>query len=202
MTAAADPDNQASDDRLMLRVQTGDPQAFAQLYTRHRAQALNVALAVCSNLHQAEDVVQEGFLSIWRGRSTYSAERGHSFRGWAMETVRNRAIDSLRRDAATKRPQVTRAEIHDVEDLSIASPLVDLVARSERDAGNDALKLSLDRLPDAQAEVISLAYFEQMTHTEIAAELSVPEGTVKGRIRLAMQKLRFGMRSSKRTASK
>jgi len=185
-------DRQASDEQLMALVQAGGSQAFAELYARHYARALGVALAICNDHHHAEDVVQEGFLSIWRGRDTYR-RNGGSLSTWAMEVVRNRAIDSIRREGAGKRPRLTDTEIGEIADAAVSSPLDQIVIRSERDEGHIGLDASLRRLPAAQAEVITLAYFEELSHTQIAARLTLPEGTVKGRMRLAMEKLRDAM---------
>lgn len=183
-----------SDTDLMKRVQAGEGEAFAQLYLRHYAGALGVALAVCKDAHLAEDAVQEGFLSIWRGRSTYEATRGDSLVAWVKEVVRNRAIDSLRREGAGKRPRITDAEVTEIADNAAVSPLDELLARTELSEGREVLGASMRRLPAAQAEIILLAYFEELSHTQIARRLAIPEGTVKGRLRLAMEKLRSGMR--------
>jgi len=171
-----------SDEALMSRVQDDDVQAFGQLYDRHVARALRVAGAVCSQASRAEDAVQEGFLSIWRSRARYRPELG-SFQAWSMRIMRRRAIDSVRRD----RPAPTTVE--EVPEVASGSLQDEVIARSE----GDVLRASLQRLPDAQAEVITLAFFGQLTHTEIADELSLPEGTVKGRMRLGLDKLRIHM---------
>lgn len=181
------PDN--SDDGLMARAQGDDPDAFAELYGRHAAPALAVAQSVCRNAGHAEDAVQEGFLSIWRGRACYEPRTGASFRGWAMETVRNRAIDSHRRRTAVKRPQMSSAPVAEIPTATARSPLDAVIEREER----IALESHLQQLPRAQAEVIALAFFGELTHAEIAARLSLPAGTVKGRMRLGMEKLRRGL---------
>lgn len=181
-----------SDDGLMERAQGDDPVAFAELYGRHAAPAFAVAQSVCRNAGHAEDAVQEGFLSIWRGRARYRPKAGASFRGWAMETVRNRAIDSHRNRTAVKRPQMSSARrITEWPTATTRSPLDEVIERDER----DALEGHLRQLPDAQAEVIALAFFGDLTHAEIAEQLRLPAGTVKGRMRLGMEKLRRGLDS-------
>jgi RNA polymerase sigma-70 factor (ECF subfamily) len=178
-----------SDATLMVRVQADDGDAFAELYDRHSARAFRVARAVCREAGHAEDAVQEGFLAIWRSRATYR-EGVSSFQAWAMMIVRNRAIDSTRRAAA--RPQLETAEgvagrTQADEGAISAQDVVD--AHSER----DALLASLRLLPDPQAEVIVLAFYGELSHSEIATQLDLPPGTVKGRMRLGLEKLRREM---------
>lgn len=176
-----------SDDGLMERAQRNDPSAFAALYDRHAAPAFAVAQSVCRDSGLAEEAVQEGFLSIWRGRDGYRPREGASFRGWAMEIVRNRAIDSHRRRGAAKRPRTFGEPSFELADSSSTLELVIERDRSEH------LSNVLARLPEAQAEVIALAFFGELTHTEISEQLGLPAGTVKGRMRLGMEKLRRGM---------
>jgi RNA polymerase sigma-70 factor, ECF subfamily len=182
-------DQGESDDALMARVQRDDTNAFGELYDRHRGPAFDVAQSVCHNPGLAEDAVQEAFLSIWRGREGYRPRAGASFRAWAMETVRNRAIDSHRRRGATERPPLAPLLVTDLPEAPSQSPLDEVIERGER----DALDGSLSRLPEAQAQVIALAFFGELTHVEIAGQLGLPEGTVKGRMRLGMDKLRRDM---------
>jgi RNA polymerase sigma-70 factor (ECF subfamily) len=177
----------ASDEALMARVQSEDADAFAELYDRHAVRAFRVARAICHDRGHAEDVVQESFLAIWAGRARFSPENG-SFKAWSMSIVKNRAIDSYR--AAAVRPPLqlaeTQAEKPDAKSKSVQDQVV---ARSE----TDAMLLSLRKLPAAQAEVIALAFFGELSHSEIAAQLDLPPGTVKGRMRLGLEKLRRQM---------
>ncbi len=176
-----------SDEELMGGVQAGDPGAFGELYDRHAALALRVARTVDRHRSRAEDAVQEGFLSIWRSRMDYRPDVG-PFQGWAMAIIRHRAVDSFRSESAGHRPQP--ADVKGViPDMSSGSMQDAAIARSE----GDALRASLKRLPPAQAEVIALAFFGELSHSEIAAQLSLPEGTVKGRMRLGLSKLRSQM---------
>jgi len=187
MSAFRVPDE--SDEALMLRAQRNDSAAFGRLYDRHAGPALAVARSVCHNPGLAEDAVQESFLSIWRGRASYRPRAGASFRGWALETVRNRAIDSHRRRLAAKRPRIAAEPVDDLPETASGSALDEVIELDER----KALRGLLERLPEAQAEVISLAFFGEMTHAEIAEQLELPTGTVKGRMRLGMEKLRRDM---------
>jgi RNA polymerase sigma-70 factor (ECF subfamily) len=174
----------------MARAQADDTEAFAQLYDRYATRAFRVARAVCSDTSRAEDVVQEGFLAIWRNRASFRPQIGN-FQAWSMKIVRNRAIDSTRR--AASRPPMQKADWDRSEPPDIgsspASPQDEVMARAER----EALLASLGRLPEAQAEVIVLAFYGELSHSEIAAQLGVPAGTVKGRMRLGLEKLRTEM---------
>jgi RNA polymerase sigma-70 factor (ECF subfamily) len=173
-----------SDEELMGRVRGGDQAAFGELYDRHATRAYRVARSVCNSHSQAEDAVQEGFLSLWRARSQYRTGHG-TFQAWAMTTVRRRAIDSLRNEAAAKRPQVVPLE--DARDArSTDDPHRAAAARKSA----DDLAAALRRLPDEQAEVVVLAFFGELSHREIAQRLALPPGTVKGRMRLGLEKLR------------
>jgi RNA polymerase sigma-70 factor (ECF subfamily) len=173
----------------MRGVQANDPWAFGELYDRHSARAWHVARAVCHDESRAEDAVQEGFLAVWRNHGRYRSELG-SVQGWLMTIIRNRAIDAVRRESATHRPRLADRESY-IEDAAAGSTSDDVIARSEADALRDRLA----HLPHAQAQVIALSYYGELSHSEIAARLSLPQGTVKGRMRLGMQKLRaqFGI---------
>jgi len=173
-----------SDEQLMGRVQADDIRAFEQLYDRHAQCAFRVARSVCRDSGRAEDAVQEGFLRVWRGRMTYRST--YSFRSWAMQIVRNRAIDVSRHEGC--RPQVAEQRGDEAEPVC-ASVAEQVLAHTEA----QELRATLRHLPGAQSEAITLAFFGQMTASEIAQRLSVPTGTVKSRIRLGLQKLREEM---------
>lgn len=169
----------------MRRVaETEDVEAFGSLYDRHAKRAFRVAWSVCGDSSRSEEVVQEGFLSIWRGRARYAPQKG-SFQAWSMRIVRHAAVDRVRHDTAARRPRLSEERV-DAADHQ-AEPVVDRVIR-QGDA--QELRSSLARLPDAQAEVIGLAYFGELSASEIAQQLDLPPGTVKGRMRLGLEKLR------------
>ena len=168
----------------MRRVQADDPRAFGELYDRHAGRAWSVARAICHDAGRAEDAVQEGFLAVWRTQDSYRSERG-SVQGWLLAIVRNRAIDAARREAASHRPPLARHEPFE-EEAAGCSTADEVIARSQA----DALRGRLAELPEAQAQVIALAYYGELSHAEIAARLGLPTGTVKGRMRLGLQKLR------------
>ncbi len=174
-----------SDASLMSRVRTGDTIAFARLYNRHAIRALRVAQAVCHDAASAEEAVQEGFLAIWRRRASFDPREG-TFQAWLMRMVQNRAIDSLRGASARLRREQMEALDPDGPRRVAPSTQDEAIARWER----AALRSSLRRLPAPQAEVIALAYFGGLNQAEIAAQLKVPTSTVKGRMRLGLEKLR------------
>ncbi len=166
----------------MGRSQDGEADAFAELYDRHVKRAFRVVGSICHNVSQTEEVVQEGFLIIWKKRDTFQLQRGN-FQAWAMGIFKNRAIDSVR--ARAVRPQ----------DVEMSEPLPDEAGRSTSDEAiarieNASLRDTLKRLPSAQAEVITLAYFGELSQSEISDLLDLPHGTVKGRMRLGLEKLR------------
>jgi RNA polymerase sigma-70 factor (ECF subfamily) len=184
-----------SDGQLMGRVQHDDADAFACLYERYAARAFGVAYSVCHDRTRAEDAVQEGFLGIWRGRRAYT-ERSGSFASWAMVIVRHRAIDIGRHDSARPRPSTQPPDAAVRADQGSASPADTLIARENA----DELRASLRQIPEAQAEVIALAFFGELSHAEIAERLSLPAGTVKGRMRLGLKKLRADLALSGRSS--
>ena len=187
--------SQQTDRALMLRIRDDDADAFGELYDRYASLAFRVARSVCHDVSRAEEAVQEGFLSVWRGRMRYRPESG-SVKGWALTIVRHQAIDFVRRDAADRRPELVELATP-APDTESPSPPDAVIAQSE----GKALRAFMDRLPEAQAEVISLAFFGGLTHSEIAEQLALPPGTVKGRMRLGMHKLRADMEERDRAPS-
>ncbi len=169
----------------MRRVQADDPEAFGMLYDRFSAPAFRVAVGIARSRSHADDAVQEAFLSLWRNRSRYRPELG-TVRGWVMGIVRNRAIDLLSKHSRHDTSRDGTGQPVD-EQLAAAGAVGGKVA--ERD-GAARLRTALWALPAAQRDVIALAYFGKLSTTEIANRLSLPVGTVKGRIRLGLDKLR------------
>ncbi len=173
----------SSDAELMRRVQSDDADAFEELYDRHAARALRIASSVCRNPKRAEDAVQEGFLSAWRSRANYRPEAGEVC-AWVMVVVRNRAIDIARRNVNHDTNVVSD---HTLDALAASDDVPAQVIANERAA---AIRQLLDELPETQREVIQLAFYGGLTHSEIAQQLNLPAGTVKGRMRLGLNKLR------------
>lgn len=180
---------QQTDEALMLRIRDDDSsEAFGELYDRYARLALRVASSVCRDAGRAEEAVQEGFLSVWRARARYRPESG-SVKGWMLVAVRRRALDAVRREAADRRPELVELT---ASDASSPSPPDVVIAQGE----GEALRTSIARLPDPQSEVIGLAFFGGLSHSEIAGQLALPPGTVKGRMRLGLHKLRAAMDES------
>lgn len=172
-----------SDAALMARVLDDDAEAFAELYDRYAAQAYRVASSVCHRPAAAEDAVQEAFISMWKSRLTYRRRPG-GFAPWAMTIVRNRAIDVARRDAVHD-----RRRDGDASGASDRPASTDIAADAAAGDAARQLRSLLAALPAEQREVITLAFYGQLSHDEIAAHLGLPSGTVKGRMRLGLQKL-------------
>lgn len=175
--------DELDDGALMGAVSAGSVEAFEQLYDRFCNRAYGVAYSVCRDEARAQDAVQEAFVSVWTSRTSYRPQRG-SVAGWLLTVVRYRAIDVVRRNGnhAAHRASDDRLDERPAPDDVSATVI-------ERDTA-DRLRASLARLPAEQQEVITLAYYGQLTHTEIATQLRLPPGTVKGRMRLGLQKLR------------
>ncbi len=176
-----------ADEELMLRVREGDAAAFAMVYDRHSTSAYSLAYRMCGKRGAAEDVVQEAFLSLWRASARYDAQRG-SVRTFILGIVHNRAIDALRRSTVH---DSRRASDEGIEERFAAAERTEAeVARRDEAA---EVRSALDELPDDQQKVIELAYFGGFTHTEIAEMIDTPLGTVKGRMRLGLEKLRASL---------
>jgi RNA polymerase sigma-70 factor, ECF subfamily len=173
-----------ADEEVMQLVGDGDPRAFELLYDRHGGAAFSLAYRMVGNRGTAEDIVQEGFLSIWRSRMRYDASRG-SVRTWVLGIVHNRTIDALRRGAAQER---RREQFEGVEERHEAPERTDVEAARREEARS--VRSALDALPADQRRTIELAYFGGFSHSQIAELLDEPIGTIKGRMRLGLQKLR------------
>jgi RNA polymerase sigma-70 factor (ECF subfamily) len=176
-------DRTADDQWLMSQVKGGDVDAFEVLYDRYNARAYRVAWSICHDKERAKDVIQEAFLGIWKGRASYRSERG-TVAAWLLTAVRYRAIDVVRRD---HKHAGGRADEPTLVAHPTSEELAEQVTNREEARRLQAL---LIRLPDAQREVIRLAFYGELTHTEIAAALELPAGSIKGRMRLGLHKLR------------
>jgi RNA polymerase sigma-70 factor (ECF subfamily) len=190
VTATKTPRPQdVSDEDLMRRIQADDRSAFAALFDRYSAQALGLARVMCVTGGDAEEVLQDGFLAIWASRGSYDPARG-SARTWLLTVIHHRGIDHVRRHRRRDRRRASEEHLD-----RLCAP--DFIAeRAEQFNEADQLRAVLRALGPAQLEVITLAYFGGLTHTEIAARLKLPVGTVKGRMRLGLQKVRAGISPS------
>jgi RNA polymerase sigma-70 factor (ECF subfamily) len=173
-----------ADEEMMQLVQAGDPRAFELLYDRHGGAAFSLAYRMVGNRTSAEDITQEAFLSIWRSRLRYDQARG-SVRTWVLGIVHNRAIDGLRRSVVHDR---RREAIEGMEDRFEARDRTEVEAARREEARS--VRSALDTLPEDQRRTIELAYFGGFSHSEIAELLNEPIGTVKGRMRLGLEKMR------------
>ncbi len=182
---ASKVEQRLADEELMPLIGEKNPDAFEVFYDRHGGVAYSLAYRIVGERGAAEDVTQEAFISIWRSGARYDAARG-SVRTWMLGIVRNRAIDFLRSKAG-------RAPKLDFDDDAIlehrpASEQTESEAL-ERETAQE-MRGALGELPGEQAKVIQLAYFGGFSHSEIAGMLGVPLGTVKGRMRLGLEKIR------------
>lgn len=183
-SAVSSPLRDLADEDLMQLVRKGETPAFELVYERHSQAAFSLAYRMTGTRIAAEDVVQESFLSLWRSNARYDRARG-SVRTWVLGIVHNRAIDHLRRSVVHDR---RRASDEGIEERFEAVERTDAeVAR--RDEARE-VREALETLPPEQCKVIELAYFGGFTHSEIAAMLETPIGTVKGRMRLGLEKMR------------
>ena len=173
-----------ADEELMSLVRDGDPLAFETIYDRHGGAAFSLAYRMVGNRTVAEDVVQEAFLSIWRSRIRYDVARG-SVRSWILGIVHNRTIDGLRRNSVHDR---RRTSAEGLEEREEAPERTDVEAARREEARS--VRAALGSLPGEQVRVIELAYFGGFSHSEIAEMLGEPIGTIKGRMRLGLEKLR------------
>jgi len=174
-----------ADEELMPLVGGKDPEAFEVLFDRHGGAAFSLAYRIVGDRAAAEEVTQEAFISVWRSGARFDAARG-SVRSWLLSVVRNRAIDFLR-SRAGKAPKLTFDDDSVLEQRPATERTEEEALRRET-AGE--LRGAIGKLPGEQSKVIELAYFGGFSHSEIAQMLNLPMGTVKGRMRLGLEKIR------------
>jgi RNA polymerase sigma-70 factor, ECF subfamily len=180
-----------TDEELLRGVARIEPAPFEALYERHGAVAFALAQRMLGSEAQAEDAVQEAFINLWRGAARYDPARG-SVRSWLLWMVRTRSIDLLRSRA-----------VHERRRIGLEA---DLAAREQTEAEYlrreqaTAVRIALAALPPEQRHVLELAYYGGWTHAEIAEHFDIPLGTVKGRTRLGLEKLRWALAEMAHTA--
>ena len=173
---------QENDVALLNAVAAADEVALAQLYDRYRAILFGLLMRILNNREEAEDVLQEVFLQVWRKAADFDESRGRPFT-WLVTLARSRGIDRLRALAA--RDRVAEAGAREPSE-EISDAVTDAFKSEQRGLVSDALA----KLPDEQKRPIMLAYFEGLTQSEIAKSLGAPLGTVKTRMRTGMIRLR------------
>ncbi|MGA9720633.1 MAG: sigma-70 family RNA polymerase sigma factor [Acidobacteriaceae bacterium] len=166
------------DAALLMRMGQRDENAMEDLFRRYSGVVYSVALRVLHDSGQAEDVLQEVFLHLWRSPAAFVQQRG-SLGGWLVVVARNRAIDLIRR----------RKPTDSVDDVVLASS-VNVAEEAERNTTMEKVRKVIAELPVEQQKALELAYFEGLSHTEIAGRTGDPLGTVKTRIRQALISLR------------
>jgi RNA polymerase sigma-70 factor (ECF subfamily) len=195
-----------SDEELVARLVEGDEAAFGELYDRHAQSLFRAALLRLGDRGLAEEVLQDTYLALWNRAETFDGSQG-SVIGWLSTIARNRSIDRLR--SAARRPApvalsglaplgADAAAADDARDaiLAAATPVAGVTAAPDPEHEVDIAELrreveqALASIPDQEREVLTLAYYEQLSQSEIAARLSWPLGTVKTRTRRALARLR------------
>ncbi len=173
---------QTTDVEILRAVAGGDEQALGQLYDRYRLILFGLILRILRSQPEAEDVLQEVFLQVWRRASSFDEARGRPFT-WLVTLARSRAIDRLR--SLGSRERAGEEAAREVTD-SISDAARDAVKSEQA----ETVRRALSELPEEQRRTLVLAYFEGLTQTEIAERLRTPLGTIKTRMRSGMIKLR------------
>ncbi len=174
------------DEELAEGIRRREARAMELLYDRLCRQAFGLAYRILGDGPSAEDVVQEAFLSVWRQAGRINPARGR-LASFVMTVVHHKAVDLLR----TRRGQTARHL--PLDPAAVGQEEADVLERVAESLGQGALRAALQSLPQEQREAIELAYFEGLTHVEIAEALGVPLGTVKSRLRLGLEKLRSAL---------
>lgn len=176
-------EDRRADAQLADRIRIGDTEALGELYDRYAGTATATALRVVGSREEAEDVVHDAFVAVWRKIDRFDAERG-ALRAWLMTVVRNRAIDRVRARRAS-------TDLDDADERSLlrTGPNPTMEEALTRASAGD-LRAAMASLPDDQRRALELAYFEGYTYREVAELTGVPAGTANGRLRLALGKLR------------
>jgi len=165
----------------------GDARSFEVIFDRHADASFSLAYRMCGRRAMAEDVVQEAFMSVWRSGARYDRTRG-SVRSWILGVVHNRAIDAFRHETVRAGRNVSD------EGITERMPARDRTeVEAERRDEAHHVRGALKELPAEQRQVIELAYFGGFSHSQIAEMLKLPAGTVKGRMRLGLTKMRAAL---------
>lgn len=169
---------QQSDDQILHRIMALDESALGELYDRYGSLLYSLAYRICRRADAAEEVVQETFMTVWRSAKTWQSDRG-SVQAWLVAICRNRAIDHLRRQNEPTLP------------LSM-EPTSDGRSPEEEvlnQAASQEVRDAYERLPEKYRAVLEAVYFNGLTQREAAKLLNIPHGTVKSRVRLAVERM-------------
>jgi RNA polymerase sigma-70 factor (ECF subfamily) len=175
---SAEANAMPTDLALVTAIRSGDQGAMAALYDRYSSIVYAVALRVLQDTGGAEDVLQDIFMQLWRNPGAFDASRGN-MAAWLAVITRHRSIDALRR----RRPQA------DIEDV-VLSVEPDMASDADRSRAMEKVRGALQTMPSPQRSALEMAYFEGLTHAEIADKTGEPLGTIKTRIRTGLLSLR------------
>lgn len=187
MARVDERDTQVTDAAILQRITARDPRGMELLYDRYGGVAFALAQRLLNDRGAAEDVVQEAFLNVWRQGATYDTSRG-TVRTWLLTVVHHRAIDRLRTFRAKARGDVA------IDGMLFLQAKEDTWATVAEGLDRERIQQAVSTLPPEQRQVVEMAYFGGFTHAEIARQVGIPLGTVKGRMRLALDKLREALR--------
>lgn len=174
-----------TDEQILAALAQRELSALEELYDRYAKIAYSLAYRIVGDRGTAEDVVQDAFLSVWRQAATYKSDRGKA-RTWLLSIVHHRSIDRLRSGASSS----TTIPYEELPESGEDADKPSIWQQAWNNVRGDMVRRALDRLPAEQKKSIELAYFSGYTQSEIAELMGVPLGTVKGRMRIGLQKLR------------
>ena len=183
-----------SDVDLMLGIQSRDEDALSQLYDRYNGIMKALILRIIRNDTEADDLLQEVFMEIWNQAKNFSAAKGKPL-GWMVTLTRRRAIDALRKKQAYARAEERLQAEPEQQPLA----WVQNTTEKEIEAGDTRVLMAkvINSLPEAQQQVIELAFFQGMSQREIASNTNIPLGTVKTRLELGLKKIYDGLKELK-----
>lgn len=176
------PEPTVADAALLQRIRARDETALSDLYDRYSGVAFALAYRLLQDRGQAEDIVQEAFLAVWRRAETFDVSRG-SVRGWLLSIVHNAAIDRRRGRYRHQQSEV------DIDDFAWRLAVDDVWEDVSRTLDRERVRAALGQLPPEQRAALELAYFGGLTQMEIAERTGEPLGTIKSRARLGLRRL-------------
>jgi|SRR5688572_3838621 len=188
------PRGTESDTSIVARMAAGDDRALAELYDRHATLVFSLAHSILGDATEAEEATEDAFLQVWRAAATFDASRA-SAAAWLTMVARSRALDRLRARRRRERTMASASELATHGETMHGAPPVAADRAVEAGETSTRVRAVLKELPEPQRRCLELAYFEGLTHSEIAQRLGEPLGTIKTRIRAGMDKLRATLRA-------